>query len=93
MTRSDELSQHIGQDVTIAGIRLAIHRFASKQESMWLVDMADEHGMYQALWSRATLNKHRSILSQRNPVVIRGRVRTDRQGEAIVVGGEIEQLQ
>jgi error-prone DNA polymerase len=89
---SDELSQHIGQEVTLAGIRLATHRFAARQESMWLVDMEDEHGMYQVLWSSAVLNKYRPVLSQRDPVVIRGRVRTDRQGQVILTGQEIKRL-
>jgi len=92
VTCSAELSERIGQDVTIAGIRLATHRFVSNRESMWLVDMEDEHGMYQVLWSGAALNRYRPQLSQREPILIRGRVRTDRQGQIIVAGHEIKQL-
>ena len=92
LTGSDELSQHIGQEVTLAGIRLATHRFAARQESRWLVDMEDERGMYQTLWSGAALNKYRPALSQRDPVLIRGRVRTDRQGQVIVTGIEIKRV-
>jgi DNA polymerase III alpha subunit len=93
LIHSNALSERVGQDVTVAGIRLATHRFASRQESMWLVDMEDEHGMYQVLWSGAALERHRPLLSQREPVLIRGRVRTDRQGQAILVGYEIKRLQ
>lgn len=93
LIHSDAMSERVGQDVTVAGIRLATHRFVSKRESMWLVDMEDEHGMYQVLWSGAVLERHRPLLSQREPVLIRGHVRTDRQGQAILVGHEIKRLQ
>jgi DNA polymerase III subunit alpha len=93
LIHSNALSERVGQDVTVAGIRLATHRFVSKQESMWLVDMEDEHGTYQVLWSGAVLERHRSLLSQREPVLIRGHVRTDRQGQAILAGHEIKRLQ
>ena len=92
LTRSDELSQHAGQDVTLAGIRLAAHRFTSRQEAMLLVDMEDERGVYQVLWSGAALDKYRPVLSQREPALIRGRVRTDRQGQIVVAGHEIKAL-
>ncbi len=93
LIHSNALSERVGQDVTVAGIRLATHRFVSKQESMWLVDMEDEHGMYQVLWSGAALERHGPLLSQREPVLIRERVRTDRQGQAILTGYEIKRLQ
>ena len=92
LTGSDELSQHAGQDATLAGVRLAAHRLAVKQEPLLLVDMEDEHGMYQVLWSGAALDRCRSALSQREPVLIRGRVRTDRQGQVLVAGHEIKLL-
>ncbi len=87
-----DLGQFVDQDVMVAGIRLATHRFASKQESMWLVDMEDDTGMYQVLWSGAALNKYRPILSRREPLLIRGRVRRDRQELIIVVGYEAQLL-
>ncbi len=90
--QSDALAQHIGQEVTIAGVRLATHRFASKQEVMWLVDMEDERGMFQVLWSGAALNRFRPLLSQREPMLIRGRVRTDRQGQCVVAGIDFASL-
>jgi DNA polymerase III alpha subunit len=92
VVNSNELSQHPDERVTVAGIRLAAHRFAVKQESMMLVDMEDRDGMYQVLWSGAVLNKYRSLLSQRDPVLVRGRVRADRQGQAILTGIEITPL-
>ena len=90
--QSNELDQHISEEVTVAGIRVATHRFASKQDSMWLADMEDEYGMYQVLWSGAALSRYRPILTQREPVLIRGRVRQDRQGLVILAGDEIKQL-
>lgn len=89
---SDELSHHAGQAVTLAGVRLAAHRFTVKQEPMLLVDMEDEFGLYQVLWSGAALDRYRSLLSQREPVLVRGRVRSDRQGQVVVAGYEIKAL-
>ncbi len=89
VSRSDELSEHTGQAVTLAGIRLAAHRFTAKQEPLLLVDMEDELGMYQVLWSGAALDRYRSLLSRREPVLLRGRVRSDRQGQVVVAGQEI----
>jgi len=48
--------------------------------------------MYQVLWNGAMLDRYRSELAQREPVLIRGRVRTDRQGQIIVAGHEIMAL-
>jgi DNA-directed DNA polymerase III PolC len=87
---SNELAQSINQEMTIAGVRLATHRFANKQGVMWLVDMEDERGMYQVLWSGKTLNQFRSLISQRKPMLIRGRGRTDRQGQVVVSGTSME---
>jgi DNA polymerase III alpha subunit len=93
VTRSDELSQRAGQNVTLVGVRLAAHRWMTRQqELMLLVDMEDEHGVYQVLWSGAARDRYRSELAQREPVLIRGRVRTDRQGQLVVQGHEIMML-
>lgn len=93
LTRSDQLSQCSGQEVTVAGVRLAAHRFSARgQEPMLLADMEDEVGAYQVLWSGATLKKYGDLLSRREPVLIRGRVRTDRQGQLVIAGREIEPL-
>jgi DNA-directed DNA polymerase III PolC len=89
---SAELEQQVGQEVTLGGIRLATHRFALRNEPRWLVDMEDEQGMYQVLWGGARLNQNRALLSQRDPVLIRGRVQTDRQGQVIVAGLDIRRL-
>jgi DNA polymerase III alpha subunit len=89
------LSQRTGQNVTLVGVRLAAHRWMTRQqELMLLVDMEDEQGMYQVLWSGAALSRasRRSELAQREPVLIRGRVRTDRQGQPVVQGHEIMTL-
>ncbi len=93
LTRSDELDRHTGQDVALAGVRLAAHRFmARQQDPMLLVDMEDEAGIYQVLWSGAALDRYRSLLSQRQPVLLRGRVRADRQGQVVVAGYDIRML-
>ena len=92
LTESSALGQHVGQDVTLAGIRMSTHRFASRGESMWLVDMEDEHGMYQVLWSGAVLNRYRPVLSERVPLLVRGRVRKDRQGELVLAGQEVRRV-
>jgi DNA polymerase III alpha subunit len=87
---SDQLSAQVGRQVTMAGLRLAAHRFSARQnESMMLVDMEDERGIYQVLWSGAALDEHRRLLSQREPVLIRGQVRTDRQGYILVMGQSV----
>lgn len=91
--QSNQLVQQVGEEVNIAGVRLATHRFVSKQEVMWLVDMEDERGMFQVLWSGAALNRFRPLLSQREPMIIRGRVRTDRQGQCVVTGIDLKPLQ
>jgi DNA polymerase-3 subunit alpha len=93
LIRSDELNHHAGQDVTLAGVRLVAHRFRAQQAPMLLVDMEDEAGIYQVLWSGAALDRHHTALSRREPVLIRGRVRTDRQGQTVVAGQEIARLE
>jgi DNA polymerase-3 subunit alpha len=92
LTPSNALGRHVGQDVTLAGIRLAAHRFASRRESMALVDMEDEHGIYQVLWGGGALNRYRQVIADRGPVIVRGRVRKDRQGEIILAGREVESI-
>ena len=89
LIQSKALGEHVGQDVALAGIRLATHRFASRQGSTWLVDMEDEHGMYQVLWSGDVLKRNRPVLAERGPQLVRGRVRRDRQGEIVLAGQEI----
>jgi DNA polymerase III alpha subunit len=91
--QSHELSQHLDQAVTLAGVRLAGHRFrAPTQELMLLVDMEDRSGGYQVLWSGAVSRDDRALLNQREPVLIHGRVRRDRRGQIVVVGSQIVSL-
>jgi hypothetical protein len=54
--------------------------------------MEDQAGLYQALWSGAALHQARPLINQRQPVLIRGRVRRDRRGLILIVGTEIELL-
>lgn len=90
---SRELASHIGREVTLAGVRLASRRFTTNREPMLLADMEDETGIYQVLWSGAALQKHRALLARREPILLQGRVRKDRQGLVIVSGVEAEMLQ
>jgi DNA polymerase III alpha subunit len=86
-TRSDGLRALADQEVTVAGIRLAAHPFTTaQQETMLLVDMEDEGGMYQVLWSGPALRRYRRLLSSREPLLITGRVRADRQDQIVVMG-------
>jgi hypothetical protein len=48
--------------------------------------------MYQVLWSGAALRENRHALSQREPVLIRGQVKADRQGQIIVAGRSVARL-
>jgi DNA polymerase III alpha subunit len=59
---------------------------------MLLVDMEDEHGMYQVLWSGEALDRYRSTLAERDLVLVHGRVRTDRQGQLVVAGYDVQVL-
>jgi hypothetical protein len=82
LTPSDRLGECQGQEVTVAGVRLASQRFrANGEASMKLVDMEDRAGIYQVLWRG-------EALSSREPVVIWGRVGADRQGLTLVLGQE-----
>jgi DNA polymerase III alpha subunit len=94
LTHSDELGRHTGENVTLAGVRLAAHRLTSRHEPLLLVDMEDEHGLYQVLWSGAALDRatRDGLLARREPVLVRGRVRTDRQGQVVVAGHEIKAI-
>jgi DNA polymerase III alpha subunit len=85
---SDELARHVGEQVSAAGIRVAAHRFTANGERSLLVDVEDGRGIYQVLWSGADLERNRFVLSVHEPMLIRGRVRKDRQEMAILAGSE-----
>jgi hypothetical protein len=53
------------------------------------VDMEDLAGPYQVLWSGTALELHKGLLSQREPVLVHGRVRADRQGRVLVMGRDM----
>ena len=59
---------------------------------MQLVDKDDQDGRYQVLWSGEALREQRSGLNRREPVVVQGRVRRDRQGQVLIVGETIRPL-
>jgi error-prone DNA polymerase len=93
LTPSDRLGGCHGQEVRVAGVRLASQRFrAHGEEPMQLADMEDRAGIYQVLWRGAALERYRTGLSGREPVLIRGRVGPDRQGLTVVQGRELQRL-
>jgi DNA-directed DNA polymerase III PolC len=87
--RSNELHRHSGQEVTLIGVRLSAHRFQDQSQAAWtLIDLEDEVGTFQVLWSDATFRQYRGWLQKRDPILIRGKVRIDRQGQIVVMGSE-----
>ena len=87
-----QIGERLDRSITLGGLRIAQHRVSSAKESMLLVDMEDQAGLYQVLWSGAALRQVRPLINQRQPVLLRGRVRRDRRGLILVVGSEIELL-
>ncbi len=86
---SNELDRHSGQEVMLIGLRMAMHRLQDQsKESRLLIDLEDEVGTFQVLWSGEALRQHRSLIQKREPLLIRGKVRIDRQGQLVVVGSE-----
>ena len=93
MISSRQIGEHLDRSVTLGGLRVAQHQVSpAAKESMLLVDMEDQQGLYQVLWSGAALRQARPLINQRQPVLVRGRVRRDRRGLMLVVGSEIEAL-
>ncbi|HZY44207.1 MAG TPA: DNA polymerase III subunit alpha [Anaerolineae bacterium] len=87
--RSNDLNQHSGQEVNLIGVRLAEHRFVDQSGEAWtLIDLEDEVGTFQVLWNEATYRQYRGLLKKREPLLIRGKVRIDRQGQIVVMGSE-----
>ena len=90
LTSSAQLAEYHGQEVTVAGVRLASQRFrAHGEEPMRLVDMEDRAGIYQVLWRGPALKRSEAELGSREPVIIHARVSADRQGLTMVLGREI----
>jgi hypothetical protein len=54
--------------------------------------MDDQDGRYQVLWSGEALREYRALINRREPVVVQGRVRRDRQGHVLIVGERITPL-
>ena len=90
---SRAIEQYLDRVVKLIGVRLAAHRFRSaNQTTMQLIDMDDQDGRYQVLWSGEALREYRALLSRREPVIVQGRVRRDRQGQVLIVGEKIKLL-
>ena len=89
---SRQIGEHLDRSITLGGLRIGYHRISPAQDSMLLVDMEDQAGLFQVLWSGAALQQARPLINQRQPVLIRGRVRRDRRGLILVMGSEIQLL-
>ncbi len=89
---SRQIGEHLDRSITLGGLRIGYHRVSSAQDSLLLVDMEDQAGLYQVLWGGTALQQARSLINQRQPVLVRGRVRHDRRGLILVMGSEIKLL-
>jgi DNA polymerase III alpha subunit len=89
---SRQIGEYLDRSVTLGGLRIAQHHVSAAKESMLLVDMEDQQGLYQVLWSGAALRQARPLINQRQPALIRGRVRRDQRGLILIVGSAIELL-
>ncbi len=90
---SKQIAAHLDQTISLGGWRVTVHQVKSAdQKSMSLVDMEDQAGLYQVLWSGSALQQGRGVINRRQPVLIRGRVRRDRRGLILIIGSEIELL-
>jgi DNA-directed DNA polymerase III PolC len=89
---SRAIGEHLDRSVALGGLRIAYHRVSTGRESLLLVDMEDQAGLYQVLWGGAALQQARPLINQRQPVLLRGRVRRDRRGLILIVGSAIELL-
>ncbi len=89
---STSISQCIDQPIVLGGLRIGLHHVQAPSETMWLVDMEDQHGLYQVLWGGAALRSYRALLNRREPVIVRGRVKHDRQGQPIVIGAALQSI-
>ncbi len=90
---SSRLAEYLNQAIALGGLRVSHHRITTTSgETMWLVDMEDQAGLYQVLWNSELVRQARSLINQRGPVLIRGRVRHDRHGRVLVAGSEIQHL-
>jgi DNA polymerase III alpha subunit len=90
---SRQIGEHLDRSITLGGLRIAYHRVSTTAgETLLLVDMEDQAGLYQVLWGGAALRQARPLINRREPVLIRGRARHDRRGLIVVMGSEIELL-
>jgi DNA polymerase III subunit alpha len=93
VSSSRVIEQQLNRVVKLIGMRLAAHRFRSaNQTTMQLIDMDDQDGRYQVLWSGEALREYRAVLTRREPVIVQGRVRRDRQGRVLIIGEKIRPI-
>jgi DNA polymerase III alpha subunit len=89
---SAAIAEHIDRAITLGGLRVALHHIKTAQGTLHLIDMEDQRGLYQVLWGQAALQRFRTSINQREPVLVHGRVRRDRRGRLIVVGNDLQTL-
>lgn len=89
---SAALAACIDQPIVLGGIRFSHHHVQAASEKMLLVDMEDQRGWYQVLWSGVAWQRARPLIASREPVLVRGRVRADRHGRPLVVGASLHAL-
>lgn len=89
---SAAIAEYVDQPIALGGVRFSHHHVQTASEKMLLVDMEDQRGWYQVLWSGAALQHARPLIASREPVLVRGRVRADRHGRPLVVGATLHAL-
>jgi DNA-directed DNA polymerase III PolC len=92
LVHSDKLASHVGQVVTLAGMRVAALAVPyTRQPRLWL-DLEDEAGGYQALLEGTAYQKYKALAHVREPLLVRGLVKRDAQGRIVVAAELIERL-
>jgi DNA polymerase III alpha subunit len=92
LVHSDKLASHVGQVVTLAGMRVAALAVPyTRQPRLWL-DLEDEAGGYQALLEGTAYQKYKALAHAREPLLVRGLVKRDAQGGIVVAAELIERL-
>jgi DNA-directed DNA polymerase III PolC len=90
---SPQIGECLDRSVALGGVRIAYHHVQSAgKETMLLVDMEDQYGLYQVLWGGAALRAARPLINHRQPVLVRGTVRRDRRSQIVVVGSSLTAL-
>jgi hypothetical protein len=99
LVSSADLAAHAGRDVWLAGVPFGGQRFCARRAGRsephaprLLLDLRRPGGAYQVLWNPALESRYRRVFRRGHAVVVKGRVRQDRQGLIVVVGEEAAAL-